>query len=71
MTKKERRIVSAYTGIMMVDIDDYLKFVSNLVGRRIYTPDLFSKHICEEIKTKVEPSFIALCNNKPISSRKA
>lgn len=65
MTHEEKLIVSAYTGYLMSTYDDYHTFVEKLLGRPILTHELASKEIHEEIREKVKPQFVALCDKKP------
>lgn len=50
MTKREAAIVSAYTGILIGDFTDMLEYISELMGKPIYTHELPS--IYNEIKEK-------------------
>lgn len=64
MTLRERVIVETYTGVCMVtgeEREEVYKYMAALMGRPVYTHDLASKEIQEELKEKSKPDFIALC----------
>lgn len=61
MTKQEKLIVSAYTGILMVDWDEFHKFAEELLGRPIYTHEFDKEEVVEEILGKVKDDFMKLC----------
>jgi hypothetical protein len=64
MTKKEKLIVSAYTGILMVDMEDYLKFIEKRLGRPVQDYEFAFKDVVDQIKKTVEADFKALCEEK-------
>ena len=62
MTKRECAIVTAYTGVAMVegeDLDLYYQYIADLFGRPVYTHEI--PFLAEEIKRRSTPDFIALC----------
>lgn len=62
MTKRECAIVTAYTGVAMVegeDLDLYYQYLADLFGRPVYTHEI--PFLAEEIKRRSTPDFIALC----------
>lgn len=61
MTTREKQIVSAYTGILMCPVDSLHKYVEELLGRPVYTHELASHDVWEEIKEKSKPEFLELC----------
>ena len=66
MTLKERVIVETYTGICMVtgeDREELHKYWAELMGRPIFTHELASKEIQEELQAKSKDDFIALCRS--------
>lgn len=64
MTYQECLIVSAYTGYLMCDFDDLHKFIEDTLGRPVWTHELASVQLQEEIREKVKPDFLALCESK-------
>ena len=62
MTKQECVIVTAYTGIAMVEgknLDLFYEYLAKLFGRPIYTHEI--PFLEEEIKRRSTPDFITLC----------
>lgn len=60
MTKKEKAIVELYTGVCMLtgnDRDCIYSLAEKVMGRPVYTHELYS----EEVKEKIKPLFIELC----------
>ena len=60
MTKEEKLIVSAYTGTLMTDFNDFVKFVEEKLGRVILTHELGDKNVQAEIKRSVREDFFKL-----------
>ena len=63
MTKEEKLIVSAYTGVLMVDIVDYYKFVEKKLGRTVYEYEFAFKDTVDQIKSAVKEDFLKLCKD--------
>lgn len=61
MTKQEKIIVSAYTGVLMCSFEDMHKYIEEKLGRPVWTHELASDAVESEIKAAVKPDFIALC----------
>ena len=61
MTRQEKLIVTSYNGVMMVDFDEFHEYITELLGRPIYSHELATDEIEAEIKEKVKPEFIKLC----------
>ena len=61
MTKQEKLIVSAYTGILMTDFSEFHGFVEKRLGRPVYTHEFASKELMEELKASVKADFLKLC----------
>lgn len=64
MTKKEKIIVSAYTGYLMCDFADMQKYIEEKLGRAVFTHELAGEKIMKEVREKVKPDFIELCKQK-------
>ena len=62
MTQEERLIVSAYTGVLMTDWDKVLEYISQVLGKPVFTHELASETVQEEIKEALKDEFLALCN---------
>lgn len=64
MTKQECAIVMAYTGVCMLEGDDFdifHEYVEKLMGRPLQTYEIVKR--IDEIKKKAKPNFIALCES--------
>lgn len=62
MTDRERAIVMAYTGYMMLrgeKLSEFYKYISELFGRDIYTHEL--PGLAEEIHVRSRDDFLHLC----------
>ena len=64
MTKQEKLIVTAYTGILMVDWDEFHKFAEELLGKPIYTHEFDKEEVTNEIVNAVREDFMRLCDDE-------
>lgn len=63
MTKQERIIVSAYTGVLMCDFQCVHEYIEKKLGRPVWTHEMASYNVQDEIKRAVKADFLALCGN--------
>ena len=66
MTLKERVIVETYTGYCMTahtERDEVYKYMAEIMGRPVFTHELASKEIQDQLKEKAKADFIALCSS--------
>lgn len=61
MTKREKLIVGAYTGILMTDFDSLHEFIEEKLGRPVLTHELADKLVVDEIKEAFKKDFLKLC----------
>lgn len=61
MTKQEKIIVSAYTGVLMCDFDDVNEYIQKKLGRPVFTHELADKDIQKEIEEKTKEDFLEIC----------
>jgi hypothetical protein len=61
MTKEEKLIVSAYTGILMTDFDSLHEFIEKKLGRPVWTHELADKLVWNELKETLKEDFLKLC----------
>jgi len=61
MSNEERIIVSAYTGVLMCDFSDVHKYIEEKLGRSVWTHELASVNVQNEIKEKTKSDFLSLC----------
>lgn len=67
MTLKERVIVETYTGVVMVvgeERYEVYKYISELMGRPVFTHELADREIQEKLKELSKPDFIKLCKSE-------
>ena len=60
MTKQEAAIVAAYTGKFLGDFSTLHEYIEKLLQRPVFTHELASKSIANEIKEKAKNDFINL-----------
>ena len=60
MTKKEKLICMAYTGITFIEFSEYHKFITRLMGEPVYTHMLGMKGFQNLVKETVKPMFIEM-----------
>jgi hypothetical protein len=61
MTKHEKIIVSAYTGILMCDFHDVHQYIEEKLGRPVQTYELTQQSVTDELRDACREDFIALC----------
>ena len=63
MTKEERLIVTAYTGVMMVEEDEFYDYLEQLMGRPILAKELSSEDFANSVIDAVKDDFMKLCED--------
>ena len=58
MTRREATIVSAYTGYFIGGLDDICKYLSELIGRPIYTHEIHE--VLDKYHSKIRQDFVML-----------
>lgn len=69
MTDREKAIIMAHTGVCMLNgdkFDVFLKYITDICGRPIWTHELASAGVVEEIKEKSREDFLKLCRDEAI-----
>lgn len=64
MTDRERAIVMAYTGVCMLKGDKlgiFYNYLEEILGYSVWTHELASQTLWEEIKEKSKSDFLTLC----------
>jgi len=61
MTKKEAIVLSAYTGVLLCDFDDYHKYVEKLFGCSLNTAELLM--LKEDIQERATEDAMKIINN--------
>lgn len=70
MTKQEKIIVSAYTGVLMCNFEDVHEYIQKKFGRPVFTHELVDKGIQKEVKEKSEEEFLEICNREEPKRKK-
>lgn len=58
MTRREATIVSAYTGYFIGELEDLYKYLSELVGRPVYTHEIPA--VLDACHSKIKQDFVML-----------
>lgn len=61
MTKQEKIVVSAYTGVLMCDFHDVHKYIEEKLGRPVWTHEIGFEIVKDEIRKATKDDFLALC----------
>ena len=64
MTKQEKVIVSAYTGMLMCDFNDVQEYIEKKLGRPVYTHEFADERVQDEIREATREDFLSLCENE-------
>lgn len=64
MTKREKIIVSAYTGYLMCDFADIHEYCEKLLGRPIFTHEFADQRLFDQIREKSKADFLAICEDE-------
>ena len=67
MTDKEKAVVMAYTGTVMLTGDKFRifhKYVEDIMGRPVFTHEMGDSKIARKIKEKALPDFLKICNDE-------
>lgn len=62
LTPYQALIITGYTGILACDFELFHADVQQRLGRAIYTHELGSERMNEDIKEAYKSDFLALCN---------
>ncbi len=60
MTKREAAIVSAYTGFLLGDFGDMHEYIEEIMGRPVYTHEMGTGVVADQIQAKAKPDFLKL-----------
>lgn len=58
MTKREAAIVSAYTGVFIGELGELYKYLSELIGRPVYTHEMPA--VAEKYRSRIRQDFVML-----------
>lgn len=60
MTKREAAILTAYTGILCGDLDDFYRYVKEIMGKSYMTHEYSNPELWAKIKTKSKKDFLEI-----------
>lgn len=66
MTTAEKIVVSAYTGYLMCDFDLMHQYIEKVMGRPVYTHEMASDLFNDELRERVKPDFLKICNGEEV-----
>jgi hypothetical protein len=55
LTREQAAILSAYTGVLLGPFEDMQAYIERILGRAVWTHELASDDVCEEIREKAKP----------------
>lgn len=62
LTKRQAAIVGAYTGYLAGPFSDMHEYIEEILGRPVWTHELSSKSLSEEIREKSKQDFSGICS---------
>lgn len=66
MTTRDKAVVSAYTGFLMCDMAEMLKYMSEKLGWQLSEEELLARHcdyeFNDKLAEKIKPDFLELCS---------
>lgn len=61
LTKEQAAIIGAYTGITAGPFSDIHEYIEKIMGRPVFIHELADENLCDEIREKAKPDFLAIC----------
>lgn len=61
MTKREFVVVSAFSGILLCEYEDWRAYVEEVFGRKFYAHEMATDEFWEELKQKSEKELKKIC----------
>ena len=61
MTKREKLIVSVYTGVLMCDFSEVHTYIEELLGRPAFTHELANPELISRLRDEVREEFMKIC----------
>ena len=62
MTKRERMIVSAYTGVLMGMMPEFHEWVEEYLEHPVWTHDFSTREFWEDLHVRTSKEFMELCS---------
>ena len=60
LTKEQAAVVSAYTGYLVGGFSDMHEYIEKIMGRPVFTHEMGSQEIIDQIREAAKPDFLAL-----------
>lgn len=60
LTKEQAAIIGAFTGYLAGPFSDMHGYIEKLMGRPVFTHELASKDLSEELKRRAKPDFLRI-----------
>ncbi len=70
MTKQEKIIVSAYTGVLMCDFVELHEYIEKKFGRPVFTYELADRGVQKEVEEKSKEEFLEICEREEPERKK-
>lgn len=70
MTKGEKLIASCYTGVLFVDLSDFLDYASKLLGRPVKAQETANTELWRALQDRTEEAFKLMCENEVVDTEK-
>jgi hypothetical protein len=61
LTREQAAIIGAYTGYTCGPFEDIHRKIEEVLGRPVWTHEMASDKLCDEVREKLKPQFLALC----------
>lgn len=61
LTREQAAIIGAYTGFMCGPFTDIHSTVERVLGRPVWTHEMASKELMNEVRERIKPEFLELC----------
>ena len=61
MTRREKVIVTAYTGYLMCGMSEVHKYIEEIVGRPVFTHELPEVLVSANVRNRILQDFTAIC----------
>lgn len=61
LTKRQAAVIGAFTGLLCGPFDDLHAYIEEILGRPVFTHELGSAALAEQIKLAAKADFLALC----------
>lgn len=64
LTREQAAIIGAFTGYACGPFEDIQRKAEEVLGRPVWTHELASEKLCDEIREKLKEQFLAICPDR-------